>query len=75
MERSLGIDVIDEQTAAHLRRMSGVERLRLAGALREDTRRRLALHLRAQHPDWTPRQVSEELARRAALGRDNLQPH
>jgi hypothetical protein len=47
------------------RRMSGVERLRLACEM-SDAARELALtRLRAEHPDWSGRQLARELARGA----------
>jgi hypothetical protein len=47
------------------RRMSGIERLRLACEM-SDAARELALtRLRSAHPDWSSRQLARELTRSA----------
>jgi hypothetical protein len=46
-----------------LRRMTGEERIRIAFRLTDFTRRAAASRIRAEHPDWTERQVKRELVR------------
>lgn len=46
-----------------LRNMTGEERMRIAFKLTDFTRRAAASRIRAEHPEWTDRQVKRELVR------------
>ena len=56
--------------AAALRNKSGMQRLRLAHETWELTRDRLAAFLSRRYPEWSPRQVQAEVAKR--LLRDQI---
>jgi hypothetical protein len=62
------IEVVDDEMARVLRAMTGAERLRIASGMYAAARRMLLSSLAAEHPDWDPRQVSEETARRLSHG-------
>ena len=63
----MNIERLDPEVARILRAKSGMERLRLAHEAWELARDRLAEFFRAKHPDWTSKQVQQEVA--ARLGR------
>jgi Rv0078B-related antitoxin len=46
------IDVVDPRVVEILRRMSGMDRLRLAHEMWQLTRERLTTFLRSHHPEW-----------------------
>ena len=58
------IDALDPLVARALRRMSGMERLRLGHETWELTRDRLAVYLAYRHPEWSPEEVQRQVARR-----------
>jgi hypothetical protein len=60
------IEVIDDQTAQIMRRMSGAQRLRAAGEMREAAERMLTAHLQASNPQWSVEEVCREVLRRLA---------
>lgn len=62
------IEVIDDDMARILRAMTGADRLRIASGMYAAARRMLLNSLAAEHPDWDPRQVAEETARRLSHG-------
>jgi hypothetical protein len=62
------IEVIDDDMARVRRAKTGAERLRIASGMYAAARRMLLSSLAAEHPDWDPRQVQEETARRLAHG-------
>jgi Rv0078B-related antitoxin len=62
------IEVIDEEMARVLRAKTGADRLRIASGMFAAARRMLLCSLAAEHPDWEPRQVIEETARRLSHG-------
>lgn len=62
------IEVVDEDTATILRSKSGAERLEIAHRMFAAARRMLSSHLAAEHPDWGPATIQEEVARRIAGG-------
>ncbi|MGQ0703511.1 MAG: hypothetical protein ACT4PM_10310 [Gemmatimonadales bacterium] len=47
------------------RRLTGPERLRLAGEMSDLARALAVARLRQLHPDWSPRELSRELLRSA----------
>ena len=59
-------DVIDDEMARLLRAMTPSERLRVGWGLFESARRMLLASLASAHPEWEPRRVEEEAARRLA---------
>jgi hypothetical protein len=61
-------DIIDRKSAEFMRRLSGVERIRLACALGDGLRRMVRHHLETQHPDWSDEQIRQEMMRRAGYG-------
>jgi len=62
------IEVIDDDVRRVLRAKSGAERLRIASGMYASARRTLLASLAADPPDWDPRQVSEDAARRLPHG-------
>lgn len=58
------------QASIH-RRMTGAERLRLAVEMSMTARELALARLRAQHPEWTDRELNRELLR-YAFGSDPL---
>jgi predicted RNase H-like nuclease len=64
LERIARMEVIDDATAAAMRRLSGVERVRMLDAMVASGRDLMRSRVRAQHPEWSEAQVASELARR-----------
>ncbi len=62
------IEMVDDEMAVVLRRMTGAERLAIASGLFASARRMLLSHLRAEHPDWDEGHVQAEAARRLSHG-------
>ena len=56
------IGMVDPRVAEILRRMSGVERLRLAHEMWQLTRERLITFLRTHHPEWDETQLQSRVA-------------
>ena len=57
-------DALDPLVARALRRMSGMERLRLGHETWELTRDRLAVYLAYRHPEWSTEEIQRQAARR-----------
>lgn len=62
------IEVIDDATAAALRRLSPQERLRMANVMVVQARGMIAVRVRSLHPDWDESQVAAEVRRRMSRG-------
>lgn len=60
------VEVVEDEVAAMLRAKSGMERLRLAHEAWELCRERLTAFLYAKHPEWSRKEVLQEVARRLA---------
>jgi hypothetical protein len=58
------VEVMHPEVVRALRAMSGMERLRLAHEAWEMARDRLTAYLAFRHPDWSPEDVQQEVARR-----------
>jgi hypothetical protein len=58
------VEGVDPQVARALRRLSGMERLRLAHETWELVCERLAAYLAARHPEWTREEIQQNVARR-----------
>ncbi|MBL8825729.1 MAG: hypothetical protein JNM18_02000 [Planctomycetaceae bacterium] len=58
------IEVVDDAMVPVLRAMTIAQRLAIAFDCNETVRLRLAGHLQTRHPDWTPEQIAQEVARR-----------
>jgi hypothetical protein len=58
------IKAVDPAVARALRAMSGMERLRLGHETWETARDRLAAYVAHRHPEWGPKEVQREVARR-----------
>ena len=58
------IEVIDDQSAAMLRAKSGQESLAIAFGMFDFAVDVLTASVRDHHPEWTDRQVAEEVSRR-----------
>lgn len=58
------VEVLDELTAAMYRRMSGMERLRVAFGAQYFASRIIEARVKREHPDWTDDQVYSEVSRR-----------
>jgi hypothetical protein len=54
--------MVDPRVAEILRRMSGMERLRLAHEMWKLTRDRLTVFLRAHHPEWDEAELQRSVA-------------
>ena len=57
-------ELLDDETVARLKAMSGAERLAIAFALGESVRASLKATLRSKHPSWSEEAVEREVARR-----------
>ena len=68
MTREFRMEVIDRLSAEYMKRLTGMERVRLVCALGDSLRKMVKDHLRREHPDWTERELSFELLRRAGHG-------
>ena len=67
MERRLDdvrIEVVDERVAEILRRMTPAQRVEMALDCGRTIREVAACAVRRQHPDWTDKQVQQEVSRR-----------
>jgi hypothetical protein len=62
------IEVMDDRMADILRAKSPAERLRIAADIWKSARRFLSSVLKSDHPDWTMKQVDNEVLRRSAHG-------
>ncbi len=62
------VEIVDEDVARILRNKTGAERLRIAFGMYDSARRMLTSMLAADHPDWSPDQVREEVVRRLSHG-------
>lgn len=62
------VEVMDDEMARVIRSKTGAERLRIASGMYASARRMLLSHLRAEHPDWDERRISQEAARRLSHG-------
>ena len=60
------IEAVDDNVARILRRMSGMDRLRLAHESWNLARQRLTAFLSAKHPHWSVEEVRKEVAKRLA---------
>ena len=58
------IEAVDPAVAEALRRMSGMERLRLGHETWELTRDRLAAYIAYRHPEWSSEEIQRQVARR-----------
>lgn len=65
---SLPDDGPDEATVRMMRRMTGAERLTLAGDLFASARSMLYHHLASQHPEWDEEKLQRETSRRISHG-------
>jgi lauroyl/myristoyl acyltransferase len=64
------IDAVDPDMAKVFGEKSGMERLRIAHEAWAQARERLIAFLTAEHPEWDPEQVRQEVARRLLGGSD-----
>jgi hypothetical protein len=62
------IEVPDELMVEVLRRKSPQERLRIGFDMWVSARNMLMTHIRHSHPDWSPKAVEHEVARRMSHG-------
>jgi hypothetical protein len=62
------IEVMDDDMAEVFRTMTGAQRLKIASDLFRSARNMIASHLAAEHPDWDPQRLREEVARRLSHG-------
>jgi hypothetical protein len=58
------IEAVDPEVARSLRRLSGMERLRLAHELWDLTCDRLGAYFASLHPEWSPEEIQQNVARR-----------
>jgi hypothetical protein len=62
------IEVLDPVMAEVLRQKTPAERLQIGFALWDSTKRMLTAHLSAEHPDWAPERIRQEVVRRLSHG-------
>ena len=62
------IEVVDDVMAEVLRKKTPAERIRIGFNLWTSTRNALISHLKNEHPDWDPRKLQREVARRLSHG-------
>jgi hypothetical protein len=62
------IELPDPLVIENNRRMTGAEKLAQVFALNRNIRQRHAQSIKAQHPDWSESQVTQEVARRMSHG-------
>jgi hypothetical protein len=62
------IELLDDAMVEVLRKKSPVERLEMVFAAERTMRLMVTAHLQSEHPEWTPEQISKEIARRRLLG-------
>jgi hypothetical protein len=62
------IELLDDAMVEVLRRKSPMERLQMVFAAERTMRLMLTAHLQSEHPEWTPEQISKEVARRRLIG-------
>ena len=62
------LELMDDETVATLRAMSGAERLAIAFAIGESVRASLIANLRSEHPSWDEETIEREAARRVLEG-------
>lgn len=58
----------DEATVRMLRRMTGADRLAMAGAMFRSARKMLYHHLASQHPEWDEEALQREVSHRISHG-------
>jgi hypothetical protein len=58
------IELLDDAMVEVLRKKSPVERLEMVFAAERTMRLMVTAHLQSEHPEWTPEQISKEIARR-----------
>jgi hypothetical protein len=66
LARAPHFERLDPEVVRILRRMSGMERLRIAHQAWELARDRLTAFFTATHPDWSPDRVRQEVGARLA---------
>ncbi|HET6202168.1 MAG TPA: hypothetical protein VFI25_05130 [Planctomycetota bacterium] len=64
------IEILDEDVARSLRRMTPARRFALGSEEERSVRVLVAAAVREQHPRWSEGRVSREVARRFGLGSD-----
>ncbi len=62
------IEVLDQAMADVLRHKTPAQRLQIGFALWDSTKRMLTAQLSAEHPDWAPTRISQEVLRRLSHG-------
>ena len=58
------VELLDDETVARLKAMTGAERLAVAFAMAESVRASLMADLRSKHPSWSEEEIEREAARR-----------
>ena len=61
-------EVVDDAMVRVLRAKTGVERLRIAGAMYRSAARMIREKLCQDHPDWSEEAITRETARRLSHG-------
>lgn len=62
------IELLDDVMVEILRKKTPAERLAMGLEMNRTARLVIAASLREYHPDWTPRQIEEEIGRRMLYG-------
>jgi hypothetical protein len=60
--------MVDDEMVPVLQAMTGAERLAVADRMLRDVQQMLALHIEAEHPEWSAEQVEKEVAHRISHG-------
>ncbi|MEX0792216.1 MAG: hypothetical protein WD045_03725 [Pirellulaceae bacterium] len=62
------VEVLDDDMAEILRQKTPQQRLHIAFGMWESARAMIRGTLRAEHPDWTEKQIAQETAHRLSHG-------
>jgi hypothetical protein len=68
MQPRLPMEIVDREMARVLAGKTEAQRLQIAWGMRRSALRMMRRILRAEHPDWTEREIQREVAGRMAHG-------
>ncbi len=63
-DQPIHFEMIDEEHARFIRRLSGAERLQIAFGMWDSARRMIRANVADMHPDWSQPRVDYEVAKR-----------
>lgn len=62
------IEVLDEEMAEVLRKKTPGQRIKIGSEIFKSASKMLKSHLKTNHPDWSPKKLNREVARRLSNG-------